>query len=142
MIGPVLRGGLELRLTGEIISRPYIDLTLWLMNAYGAEAEWNDIDTITVKPKPYTGRRWLIENDWSAASYWYEMMALSNNRDDELARSALFAESKAPIKGADTLDFPGTELGSPSSRKGFPLRDAPPGPAHTGSHRILWQFLS
>ena len=89
MIGPVLRGGLELRLTGEIISRPYIDLTLWLMNAYGAEAEWNDIDTITVKPKPYTGRRWLIENDWSAASYWYEMMALSNNRDDELALAGL-----------------------------------------------------
>lgn len=89
MIGPVLRGGLELRLTGEIISRPYIDLTLWLMNAYEAEAEWNDIDTITVKPKPYTGRRWLIENDWSAASYWYEMMALSNNRDDELALAGL-----------------------------------------------------
>ena len=89
MIGPVLRGGLELRLTGEIISRPYIDLTLWLMNAYGAEAEGNDIDTITVKPKAYTGRRWLIENDWSAASYWYEMMALSNNRDDELALAGL-----------------------------------------------------
>ena len=89
MVAPVLRGGLELRLTGEIISRPYIDLTLWLMNAFGAEAEWNDIDTITVKPKPYTARPWLIENDWSAASYWYEIMALSRGRDDELALEGL-----------------------------------------------------
>ena len=89
IIGPVMSGGLELRLTGDIISRPYIDLTLWIMNEYGAEAEWSDIDTITVKPKPYRARPWTIENDWSAASYWYEMMALNANRDDRLALTGL-----------------------------------------------------
>ncbi|MGN1263719.1 MAG: 3-phosphoshikimate 1-carboxyvinyltransferase [Prevotella sp.] len=78
MIGPVLRNGLTLRLTGDIISRPYIDMTLWLMGEYGAEAEWADHCTITVKPQPYSRRDYYIENDWSAASYWYEMVALGN----------------------------------------------------------------
>lgn len=76
MIAPVLRNGLRLHLTGEIISRPYIDMTLWIMGEFGAEAEWSDISTITVAPKPYAVRDYHIENDWSAASYWYEMVAL------------------------------------------------------------------
>lgn len=89
MIGPMLDSGLELTLSGEIISRPYIDLTLWMMNEFGAEAEWTDIDTITVKPKPYTRRDWMVENDWSAASYWYEMIALDTNCDSRLALEGL-----------------------------------------------------
>ena len=46
MIGPMLKKGLELKLTGDIISRPYIDLTLWMMREYGADAEWTAADTI------------------------------------------------------------------------------------------------
>ena len=76
LIGPVLKNGLELQLSGNIISRPYIDLTLWLMREFGANADWASGDTIVVKPQPYCQRRFLIENDWSAASYWYEMVAL------------------------------------------------------------------
>ena len=71
MIAPTLTSDLELRLTGEIFSRPYIDLTLWMMKEYGAVAEWKDIDTILVKAQPYVSRPYYIENDWSAASYWY-----------------------------------------------------------------------
>ncbi len=89
MIGPVLKNGLELHLKGSIISRPYIDLTLWIMNAYGAEAEWTDIDTITVKPVPYTARHYRTESDWSAASYWYEMMALSGDREASVVLEGL-----------------------------------------------------
>ena len=123
VVAPVLRGGLELRLTGEIISRPYIDLTLWLMNAFGAEAEWNDIDTITVKPKPYTARPWLVENDWSAASYWYEIMALSQGHDDRLALEGLAdgsmqGDSSAryifSLLGVKTT-FDSTEQGQPTT---------------------------
>ena len=55
MIGPMLKEGLTLQLTGEVISRPYIDLTLWTMREFGADAEWTSADTIEVKPKPYTG---------------------------------------------------------------------------------------
>jgi 5-enolpyruvylshikimate-3-phosphate synthase len=41
MIGPALKKGLTLRLTGDVISRPYIDLTLWTMREFGADAEWS-----------------------------------------------------------------------------------------------------
>lgn len=93
MIGPVLRNGLTLRLTGNVISRPYIDLTLWIMGEFGAEAEWTDICTITVHPKPYTARDYYIENDWSAASYWYEMVALGPE-DSEVTLTGLMDGSK------------------------------------------------
>ena len=94
MIGPVLRHGLTLRLKGDIISRPYIDLTLSVMHQFGSQAEWTDIDTIEVRPLPYTERPYFIENDWSAASYWYEMMALSQNEDDEVRLEGLMDASR------------------------------------------------
>ena len=89
MIGPMLKEGLTLQLTGEIISRPYIDLTLWMMGEFGAEAEWSSADTITVDHKPYKGRDYYIESDWSGASYWYEMVALSNDRNAEVRLTGL-----------------------------------------------------
>lgn len=94
MIAPTLQSDLELRLTGEIFSRPYIDLTLWMMKEYGAVAEWKDIDTIYVKAQPYTPRPYYIENDWSASSYWYEMMALSGREFDEVVLEGLSDGSK------------------------------------------------
>lgn len=94
LIGPMLRDGLELRLIGDIISRPYIDLTLWTMREFGADAEWTSVDTITVKPKPYVPHPYLVENDWSAASYWYEMAALSDQQDVEVRLDGLMDGSK------------------------------------------------
>ena len=94
MIGPMLKNGLTLQLTGDIISRPYIDLTLWTMGEFGADAEWTSADTITVKPKPYQDREYFIENDWSGASYWYEMVALSSNQDSEIKLTGLMGGSK------------------------------------------------
>lgn len=94
MIGPMLDKGLELRLTGDIISHPYIDLTLYMMNEFGADADWTSADTITIKPVPYKTREYLIENDWSGASYWYEMMALMDNPDAKLMLTGLKDGSK------------------------------------------------
>ena len=94
MIGPVLKNGLTLRLLGDVISRPYIDLTLWMMREFGAEVEWTDAHTIEVKPQPYRHRHYFIENDWSAASYWYQMVALSRDRDAEVTLAGLMDGSK------------------------------------------------
>lgn len=94
MIGPVLRKGLTLRLMGDVISRPYIDLTLWMMREFGADAEWNDYETIVVRPKPYEERAYYIENDWSAASYWYEMVALSKDAEATVRLEGLMDGSK------------------------------------------------
>ena len=94
MIGPMLKEGLTLRLQGDIISRPYIDLTLWMMGEFGAHAEWTSADTITVDPKPYGDHPYFIENDWSGASYWYEMTALSQDSETTVRLQGLMDGSK------------------------------------------------
>ena len=94
MLAPVLHNGLELRLKGDIVSRPYIDLTLWMMRELGADAGWTSGNVITVRPSGYQHRPYLIENDWSAASYWYEMMALTADEDAEIRLPGLHDSSK------------------------------------------------
>ena len=94
MIGPVLKNGLELKMTGEIASRPYIDLTLWMMREFGADADWSDVDTVKVNSKPYQQHKYTIESDWSASSYWYEMMALNNDTESTVSFEGLFDASK------------------------------------------------
>lgn len=78
MIAPYFKKGIDLRLSGNIVSKPYIAMTIETMKAFGAEvAEAGS--TIRVEPVPYrheTGRC-IIESDWSAASYYYSIVALS-----------------------------------------------------------------
>lgn len=93
MIAPMLQKGLALRLTGEIISRPYIDMTLAMMGEHGAEAQWTDERTIIVHPVPYRPIPYMIESDWSAASYWYEMVLLSDNEQETATLKGLFPNS-------------------------------------------------
>lgn len=94
LVSPMMSRGLELHLTGNIISRPYIDLTLNVMHAYGAEADWSANDMIKVEAKPYTSQKYLIENDWSAASYWYEMSSLYNIGDADVTLHGLKDSSR------------------------------------------------
>ena len=94
IVAPMLKKGLTLRLLDSVISRPYIDLTLWMMGEFGAEAKWDSADTIVVQPKPYTLRDYYIENDWSAASYWYELLALSDDPESEVRLTGLMDGSK------------------------------------------------
>lgn len=80
MTGAILPKGLHLHLTGNIISRPYINLTLQLMRDFGAKADWKSENSITVSPGGYQDVPFTVESDWSAASYWYQTVALSGNR--------------------------------------------------------------
>ncbi len=93
MIAPTLRHGLTLRLTGDIISRPYIDMTLSIMQQFGAAAQWTTDNEICVRPEPYILIPYYIESDWSAASYWYEMLALSTDDNAEVSLPGLFRNS-------------------------------------------------
>lgn len=90
MIAPLMEKGLTLHLQGKVISKPYIHLTLQLMKQYGVESEWGG-STIKVAPQSYRPLPYTVESDWSAASYWYEMMALSQQAEIEL--KGLFKES-------------------------------------------------
>ena len=77
MIGPTLPKGLIINLKGDVSSRPYIDMTRALMAHFGVESSWKDAHTLHVEPQDYQGGAYSIEGDWSAASYWYSLVGLS-----------------------------------------------------------------
>ena len=100
MIGPVLKEGLTLTLTGGIVSRPYIDMTLSIMREFGAVATFEG-NVIRVEPTGYKPIPYYIENDWSASSYWYEMVALTPG--GEVRLPGLFAESLQGDQGVKDI---------------------------------------
>lgn len=75
LIAPTIENGLTLRLSGEITSRSYINLTLELMAKFGIQYQWEG-NKITVPEQNYIARDFTIEADWSGASYWYEILSL------------------------------------------------------------------
>lgn len=80
LAAPMWPNGLELELEGELNSLPYIDMTISMMRHFGADVERKN-RAVFVKPKPYCPTTFVVEPDWSAASYWYEIAALSDDFD-------------------------------------------------------------
>ncbi len=76
LAAPMFPQGLELELLGELNSLPYLDMTLALMRHFSAHAKRYG-KMVAVKPQPYRQQPFTIEPDWTAASYWYEMAAFS-----------------------------------------------------------------
>ena len=76
LAAPMWPQGLEMELVGNLASLPYLEMTLAMMRHFGAKIEQSD-RMIKVLPKHYHSMDFEIEADWSAASYWYEMAALS-----------------------------------------------------------------
>lgn len=97
MIAPTMKQGLTLTLRGPIISRPYIEMTLSMMRSAGAVAQWVAPNVVRVEPGGYVdGKIFHVESDWSAASYWYSMVALS---PDPAARVALRQLDRESLQG-------------------------------------------
>ncbi len=79
LIAPTLPQGLNLQLQGEPVSLSYIQMTLSLMAEFGIDYDWDRPNhTISIKSQKYVGRYYSVESDWSAASYYYAMAALSD----------------------------------------------------------------
>ena len=76
MAAPMFPQGLELELVGDLSSLPYFDMTLGMMCHFSAQAERQG-RRVVVQSKPYQPKPFAIEPDWTAASYWYEMAAFS-----------------------------------------------------------------
>lgn len=83
MIAPVLPKGLILELEGKIGSKPYIEMTLNLMKIFGISSEWKD-NIIKIQNQEYKPASYKVESDWSAASYWYSIAALSKKATIEI----------------------------------------------------------
>lgn len=80
MIAPLLPQGLTINLEGTIVSSSYILLTKKIMEYFGVVAEINK-NKITIPPAKYKNRNIIVEKDWSAASYWFEIVALAKEAD-------------------------------------------------------------
>ena len=93
MTGPVMTNGLRLHLSGDIISKPYINLTIRLMRLFGVIV-FEEGQTYSIPPQQYSPvENFTVESDWSAASYWYEMIVLCNDNNASVSLSGLTPDS-------------------------------------------------
>ena len=80
LAAPLWKNGLELHLTGNLSSLPYIDMTIDMMCQCGIDVVRND-RVIMVKPGCYNVENIKVEPDWSAAAFWYEMASFSDDTE-------------------------------------------------------------
>ena len=111
MIAPTMRHGLQLELVGKVASAPYIRMTMQVMKAFGVEVKWENNLISVVRGQRYArtesshcgttketeqAASYTIECDWTAASYWYEIVAL---HPDQTARVLLRGLREASEQG-------------------------------------------
>ncbi len=100
LIAPKLENGIKLTLEGEITSVPYIKMTLALLNQIGVRATFEDnIIKVTHHPSPITHHPIIVESDWSSASYWYSIVALSEIG----TQVTLYSYKENSLQGDSTL---------------------------------------
>ncbi len=96
MIAPTMQEGLTLKLEGQLVSTPYLYITQELMRQFGASVEWTDERTIRVEPG-YNYRQEektvMIEADWTAASYWYEIASIAHLQPSVFHLQSLCSDS-------------------------------------------------
>jgi len=83
MIGPLLEGGLVLRLRGKVVSASYLEMTLSLMNSCGVDASFTG-QQIRIPEGSYNPGTFSVESDWSGSSYWFQLAALLPGSEIEL----------------------------------------------------------
>ncbi len=105
LIAPTLPKGLRLQLEGEIVSAPYIEMTLGLMKAFGIEC-LRAGNSFLIDAQPYKAAPFAVEADWSAASYFYAIAVLAEGKvelelevlePDSLQGDAVIAKLMEPL---------------------------------------------
>ena len=117
LAAPTWEQGLQLTLKGNPVSMPYLEMTIKMMEYYGVRVT-REGNTITVPHQSYQTKSFAVSPDWSAASYWYEMMALANGGDlllkglkpDSLQGDAIVAEWFKPLGVLTTFESDGARL--------------------------------
>jgi 3-phosphoshikimate 1-carboxyvinyltransferase len=89
MIGPTLPRGLILHLQGKVGSRPYIQMTASMMADFGVQCQWNGNTLELQPPQPYHPANFTVESDWSAASYWFSIVALARKGEIVLSNMTI-----------------------------------------------------
>jgi 3-phosphoshikimate 1-carboxyvinyltransferase len=113
LAAPAMRGGLTVRLEGALVSQPYVDMTVAVMSAFGAEVHRPDDRTWRVEPQTYRGTEYRIEPDASAASYAFAIPAIvggtvrveglgTSSLQGDVAFANLLARMGAQVEWTDT----------------------------------------
>ena len=98
LVAPKLIGGLVIELKGELISKPYIEMTLSLLNDLGIKTRFNGKSITVENLEKIQQKNISVESDWSSASYWYSIVALSE--EAEVGLNNFFKDS---IQGDSVL---------------------------------------
>ena len=78
LIAPLLEKGIEINIEEPFYSRPYVNMTLNLMNSFGIKSAVKG-NKISIKNQEFSSGSYTVESDWSAASYWYSILSISDN---------------------------------------------------------------
>jgi len=105
MIAPTLPNGLRLTILGDLVSKPYLEMTLSIMAYFGIAHDWID-NVIIILPQSYIPKPYFVEADWSAASYYYSIAAMS-----EEAHITLKGLSDNSLQGDSAVAEIGTHFG-------------------------------
>jgi 3-phosphoshikimate 1-carboxyvinyltransferase len=135
LIAPSLPKGLCLELEGELTSKPYVEMTLAMLQQVGIQHSWED-KQICIEQQAFKASTLTIEPDWSAASYWYALAALAQEANlsmPHLQAYSLQGDSKITELMANfgiTSQFKNGELlltkeSKIPERKIFDLKDCP-----------------
>lgn len=132
MIVPLLKNPLRIQLEGTVLSRDYIYMTLHLMKEFGIDSEYTG-NSISIQNQPYRGKDFHVENDWSAAAFWYEIASLNPGSVIELEglhKKSIQGDSFLP-KIFDRI-YVDTQFGS----KGITLKHV-----QTGTKNFVYDFI-
>jgi 3-phosphoshikimate 1-carboxyvinyltransferase len=111
LVAPTIENGLTLEITSKVLSKPYIKMTLELMSEFGINYSWKN-NLIKIEKQRYIGKKIMVENDWSASSFWYSFVALSKTGKIEIPKL-----NKSSIQGDSILSEIFSNLGVKTSFK-------------------------
>ncbi len=133
MIAPTIEDGLTINLTGEIISKPYLNMTLALMIEFGVTGIWKG-NSIIIPEANYQPQPITVESDWSAASYWYEIAALNPELDITLK-----GLNRYSLQGDSNIQkiFSNLGISTKFSKKGVTLVNS-----GTKCHNLKYDFIN
>lgn len=80
MAAPLAKGTIEIHLRGGLVSKPYVEMTIQTMKAFGVSVERPAENVFRVSPQHYVGCDYWVEPDASAASYWFGAAAITKGR--------------------------------------------------------------
>ena len=83
LLAPSMAKATKISFLDSVISKPYINMTLAIMHYFGAKTKWKN-GSILIEKTPYKTNSLSIESDWSAASYWYQIVSLNNYSSIEI----------------------------------------------------------